>query len=198
MRISFKKDKRIHSQQKHKNFEALAFPLKNQIYGASLRMTKHPLDAEDLVQDTYLKAYRFFHRFEPGTNIHAWMLRILTNHYISNYNHKKREPARVNFENTCTTLSVEKTWEDFENQTLDSIENYDDLFDDKITTALDRLPEHCRIVVLLCDVSEFKYKEIAEALNIPIGTVMSRIYRGRKMLAGFLSSYAVKIGFLTY
>lgn len=198
MRISFKKDKRIHSQQKHKNFEALAFPFKNQIYGAALRMTKHPLDAEDLVQDTYLKAYRFFHRFEPGTNIHAWMSRILTNHFITNYNHKKREPARVDFEETCTTLPVEKTWEDFENQTLDSMENYDDLFDDKITTALDRLPEYYRIVVLLCDVSEFKYKEIAEALNIPIGTVMSRLYRGRKMLARFLSSYAVKIGFLTY
>ncbi len=198
MRTFFKKDKCIHSQQKHKNFEAIAFPLKNQIYGAALRMTKHPLDAEDLVQDTYLKAYRFFHRFEPGTNIHAWMSRILTNHFITNYNHKKREPARVNFEKTCTTLAVEKTWEDFENQTLGSMENYDDLFDDKITTALDRLPEHNRIVVLLRDVSEFKYKEIAEALNIPIGTVMSRLYRGRKMLARFLTSYAVKIGFLTY
>lgn len=198
MRISFKKDKRIHLQQKHKNFEALAIPFKNQIYGAALRMTKHPLDAEDLVQDTYLRAYRFFHRFEPGTNIHAWMSRILTNHFITQYNHNKREPARVNFEEACTTLPVKKTWEDFENQTLDSIESYDDLFDDKITTALDRLPEHFRIVVLLCDVSEFKYKEIAEALNIPIGTVMSRIYRGRKMLARFLSSYAVKIGFLTY
>ncbi len=198
MKTLFKKDKCIHSQQKHKNFEALAIPFKNQIYGAALRMTKHPLDAEDLVQDTYLKAYRFFHRFEPGTNIHGWMSRILTNHFITNYNHKKREPDRVNFEKTCTTLSVEKTWEDFENQTLDSMENYDDLFDDKITAALDRLPEYYRIVVLLCDVSEFKYKEIAEALNIPIGTVMSRLYRGRKMLARFLSSYAVKIGFLTY
>jgi len=198
VRISFKKDKRIHSQQKHKNFEALAFPVKNQIYGAALRMTKHPLDAEYLVQDTYLKAYRFFHRFEPGTNIHAWRSRILTNHFIIHYNHKKREPVRVNFKKTCTTLSVGKTREDFGNQTLDSMENYDDLFDDKITTAFDRLPEHYRTVVLICDVSEFKYKEIAEALNIPIGTVMSRIYRGRKMLARFLRSYAVKIGFLTY
>ncbi len=197
MRISFKKDKRIHLQQKHKNFEALAIPFKNQIYGAALRMTKHPLDAEDLVQDTYLRAYRFFHRFEPGTNIHAWMSRILTNHFITQYNHNKREPARVNFEEACTTLPVKKTWEDFENQTLGSMENYDDLFDDKITTALNRLPEHNRIVVLLRDV-KFKYMEIAEALNIPIGTVMSRLYRGRKMLARFLSSYAVKIGFLTY
>ena len=122
MRISFKKDKSIHLQQKHKNFEARAIHFKNQIYGAALRMTKHPLDAEDLVQDTYLRAYRFFHRFEPGTNMHAWMSRILTNHFITNYNHKKREPARVNFEKTCTTLSVKKTWEDFENQTLDSME----------------------------------------------------------------------------
>ena len=92
MRISFKKDKRIHLQQKHKNFEALAFPLKNHIYDAALRMTKHPLDAEDLVQDTYLKAYRFFHRFEPGTNIYAWMSRILTNHFITNYNQSVASP----------------------------------------------------------------------------------------------------------
>jgi len=177
-------------------FENLAFPLMDSLYGTALRMTMDQLDAEDLTQTTYLKAYRFFHRFESGTNFNAWMFRILTNNFNTEYRSKKRLPERVDFETTCATFPKEDTSEFDRNRGFGFTENYEELFDDTITAALDRLPEEYRIVVILCDVCSLKYKEIAAALDCPQGTVMSRLSRGRKMLAHSLKKYAATNGFM--
>jgi len=177
-------------------FGNLAFPLMDSLYGTALRMTRDQLDAEDLTQTTYLKAYRFFHRFESGTNFNAWIFRILTNNFINEYRIKKKTPIRVNFETTCATHPKENTGEFDRDRGFGFTENCEELFDDTITAALDRLPEEYRIVVLLSDVNDLKYKEIAEVLGCPIGTVMSRLSRGRKMLARALKKYAVTNGFM--
>lgn len=183
------------SQESLKEFESQAFLLMDRLYNAALRITRGRLDAEDLVQDTYLKAYRYFHRFERGSNMHAWMLHILTNIYITQYNRKKRQPDRVNFETACTKVPQENSNEFNQEQGCEFTRDYEELFDDTITAALNRLPEKYRIVVLLSDISDLKYKEIAEVLACPIGTVMSRLSRGRKILARFLKKYAATNGF---
>ena len=183
------------SSKRSQQFEALTFPLMDKIYSTALRMTRDQLDAEDLTQTTYLKAYRFFHRFESGTNFNAWMFRILTNNFINEYRIKKKMPTRVNFETTCATHPKEDTGEFDRNRGFGLTKNYEELFDDTITAALDRLPEEYRIVVLLSDVNDLKYKEIAEVLGCPIGTVMSRLNRGRKILARSLKKYAATNGF---
>jgi len=181
---------------KKKLFEDLTIPLKKQIYGMALKMTRNRLDAEDLLQDTFLKAYRFFHRFQPETNIRAWMLRILTNNFITEYNSKKRGPVRVDFEKTCAIQAGTKIDDDSKSQALKIVNKYDEVFDDKISHALDKLPQHYRTMVLLADIYDFQYNEIAEMVDCPIGTVMSRICRGRKILARSLRSYAVANGFI--
>ena len=175
-------------------FEPLTLPLMNRLYSAALRMTRDQLDAEDLVQNTYLKAYRFFHRFEPGTNFQAWMFRILTNNFNTEYRIKKRMPERVDFDKICTTFLQEERKEFTSERGFEFTENYEEVFDDRVAIALDRLPLEYRIAVILCDVCSLRYKEIAEALNCPLGTVMSRLSRGRKMLARFLKTYAVTNG----
>ncbi len=177
-------------------FENLAFPLMDSLYGTALKMTRDQLDAEDLTQTTYLKAYRFFHRFEPGTNFNAWMFRILMNNFNTEYRIKKRMPERVDFETTCATFPKEEASEFDGNRGIGFTENYEELFDDTITAALDRLPEEYRVIIILCDVCSLKYKEIAEALDCPQGTVMSRLSRGRKMLARSLKKYAATNGFM--
>ncbi len=197
MRNLFKNAADINTEQKLKDFEALVFPLMDRLYSTALSMTKSPLDAEDLVQNTYLKAFLFFHQFEPGTNFRGWMFRILTNNFINEYRIQKKEPARVNFETTCAIFPQENTSEFDGNRGCNFTENYEELFDDTIATAFDKLPKHYRIVVLLSDVNGLKYKEIAELLNCPIGTVMSRINRGRQMLARSLKRYAATNGFTT-
>ena len=177
-------------------FGNLAFPLMDRLYGTALRMTRDQLDAEDLTQTTYLKAYRFFHRFESGTNFNAWMFRILMNNFNTEYRIKKRMPERADFDTTCATLPQETQSELAGNPGFEFTENYEELFDDTIAAALDRLPEEYRIVLILCDVCSLRYKEIAEVLSCPIGTVMSRLSRGRKMLARALKKYAVTNGFM--
>jgi len=157
--------------QKLKEFEAVALPLMDRLYGAALTMTRVKLDAEDLVQETYMKAWRNFDTFELRRNFRSWIFRILTNNFINVYRTKKLQPLQLNFETTCATSPQEDTSEFDRNRGFSFTENYEELFDDTITAALDKLPQHHRIVVLLCDVSELKYKEIAEALNIPIVAV---------------------------
>ena len=188
----------INTEQKHKDFEALVFPLMDLLYTTALTMTKDTLDAEDLVQNTYLRAYRYFNRFVPGTNFCGWMFRILSTNFINEYRIKKKEPTRANFETTCAISPQESTSEFDRNRACNFTENYEELFDDTIVTAFDKLPKQYRIVVLLSDVNGLKYKEIAEVLNCPIGTVMSRINRGRQMLARSLKRYAASNGFTTH
>lgn len=192
----FSQEKRDFIFQKKKEFEELAFKHMNSLYNTALRMTKNELDAEDLVQDVYVRAFRFFNKFEKGTNFKAWIFKILTNTYINQYRKKSREPLQVNFDKVKYTFAeIEKDkLNQYEEKFDESI--YDALFDDEIKNALTQLPDEFRMVVLLADIEEFSYKEIAEIVDCPIGTVMSRLSRGRRQLQNYLKEYATRHGFI--
>jgi RNA polymerase sigma-70 factor, ECF subfamily len=163
-------------------FERDVLPLLPSLYGAALRLTRNPTDAEDLVQDTYLRAYRGFSGFTEGTNLKAWLYRILTNGFINTYRKKQREPQIVEGPDDIDEwylydrLGGRSVEESAEEEVLDRIP------DAEVKAALESLPENFRIPVLLADVEGFSYKEIAEIMDTPIGTVMSRLHRGRKAL----------------
>ncbi|MFQ5865960.1 MAG: sigma-70 family RNA polymerase sigma factor [bacterium] len=165
------------------------------MYALALRMTRNSLDAEDLVQDTALKAFRFFHKFERGTNFRAWIYRILTNNFINIYRKNKKEPSRVNIDAVAFKLEQDRSgyWDNLNHDVIR--QEYQDLFDDEINAALNSLPDEYKIVVLLSDVEAFSYKEIAQIIDHPIGTVMSRLHRGRKMLQKRLLKYAKENGY---
>lgn len=153
-------------------FERVALPLMSSLYNCALRLTRDQYDAEDIVQETYLKAFRFFYRFKKGTNIHGWMVRILTNIFITKFNELKRQPAKVNIDKVFS-FTPQTDHNQFDNYTEEEyIQNYHELFEDSITIALDKLPGEYLIIVLLCDVCGLKYKEIAKTLDLPLGTVM--------------------------
>lgn len=179
-----------------REFEKLATPLMDQLYFTALKLTKNQLDAEDLLQDTYLKAWRFFHQFEPGTNFRGWIYRILTTTFINRYNKRKREPARADFEVVQSSVSESETDASRYLEGPAGTEDYAALFDDTVTAALDNLPDYYRVVILLSDVADLSYKEIAAIIDSPIGTVMSRLSRGRKLLAEALQQYAQAGGYL--
>jgi len=166
------------------------------LYSAALRMTRNPSDAEDLVQETYLKAFRSFGGFEQGTNLRAWLYRILTNTFINSYRSKKRRPAETELDEG-EDLHLYRRLGGLE-AVLASRSAEDELMDwftdVEVKNALEALPENFRIPVLLADVEGFSYKEIAEMLDIPIGTVMSRLHRGRKSLQKQLYAYALSRG----
>jgi RNA polymerase sigma-70 factor (ECF subfamily) len=163
-------------------FERDVMPLISGLYGAALRMTRNPADAEDLVQDTYLRAYRGFAGFQDGTNPKAWLYRILTNNFISTYRKKQRQPQIVEGPDDIDEwylfdkLGARSVEDSAESEVLDRIP------DQAVKTALESLPENFRLPVLLADVEGFSYKEIADIMQTPIGTVMSRLHRGRKAL----------------
>ncbi|HEY7659055.1 MAG TPA: sigma-70 family RNA polymerase sigma factor [Actinomycetota bacterium] len=162
-------------------FEREVLPLLPNLYGAALRMTRNPQDAEDVVQETYLRAYRGFAGFREGTNLRAWMYRILTNTFINSYRKRQREPATVPDDDIedwylYDRLGASVAEPSAENEVLEQIP------DEDVQRALESLPDGFRMAVLLADVEGFSYKEIAEILDIPIGTVMSRLHRGRKAL----------------
>jgi RNA polymerase sigma-70 factor (ECF subfamily) len=162
-------------------FERDVLPLLPNLYSAALRLTRNPSDAEDLVQEAYLRAYRGFSGFREGTNLRAWMYRILTNTFINSYRKKQRQPQTVSDEDIedwylYDRLGGSAAEESAEASVLDRIP------DEDVKRALDALPEQFRMAVWLADVEGFSYKEIAEILDVPIGTVMSRLHRGRKSL----------------
>jgi RNA polymerase sigma-70 factor, ECF subfamily len=162
-------------------FEAEALPLLPGMYSAAYRLTRNPSDAEDLVQETFLRAYRAFHQFEPGTNLKAWLYRILMNTFINSYRKRQREPQTVSDEEIADWYLYSKMNEaglepSAETAVIESLP------DEEVQEALSSLPEQFRIAVLLADVEGFSYKEIAEITGVPIGTVMSRLHRGRKAL----------------
>lgn len=175
-------------------FEDLAYPLMDQLYRTALYLTQDSLDAEDLVQLTYMRAWKYFDQFEERTNFRAWIFRILRNNFINEYRRNKRKPQQDDFEKV--TLQYADKDEKIAPDYVPKSEDFDYMFDDTISGALKKLPEHYRSVVLLSDVIDLPYKEIAEVLDCPIGTVMSRLHRGRSMLARSLKPYAQDNGYV--
>ncbi|MHB8262995.1 MAG: sigma-70 family RNA polymerase sigma factor [Acidimicrobiales bacterium] len=168
------------------------------LYSAALRMTRNPSDAEDLVQETYLKAYKGFGGFQDGTNVRAWLYKILTNTYINNYRSAKRRPETTGMDNIEDLYLFKKVTEGtVANKGKSAEEEVLESFTDvEVKEAIESLPEVFRIALLLSDVEGFSYKEIAEITGVPAGTVMSRIYRGRKAIQKSLHNYAIARGLL--
>ncbi len=180
------------------DFAEQAMQYAPQLYSAALRMTRNQADAEDLVQETYLRGFRSFHTFTEGTNLRAWLFRILTNAYINTYRAKQRRPIESDLADV-EELYLYRRLGSMETAaaSMSAEEQFLDLFtDDQVKQALEDLPENFRLPVLLADVDGFAYKEIAEILDIPIGTVMSRLHRGRKQMQRALYEYAMERGML--
>jgi RNA polymerase sigma-70 factor, ECF subfamily len=174
-----------------RRFEQDVIPFLGQLYPAALRMTRNPSDAEDLVQETFAKAYAAFHQFMPGTNLRAWLHRILANTFINSYRKKRREPLQA------LSTDFHEDWQVGADPLAAPVrsaeaEALDRLADSEILRALRELPEEFRVAVYLADIEGYPYREIAEIMGTPIGTVMSRLHRGRGKLRQKLAAYAPK------
>jgi RNA polymerase sigma-70 factor (ECF subfamily) len=184
------------SHQRGWDFETAAMPFVDGLYNTAYRMTRNAEDAEDLVQETYLKAYRYYDKFEQGTNFKAWLFKIMKNTFINNYRKRQLSPTLSDF------ADIE---ESFENQVSEEAarqnknpeeELLENVLDEDVQKALEKLPDDYRMVVILADLEGFSYKEIAEILEVPVGTVMSRLYRGRRLLEAAMLDFAREYGYL--
>ena len=179
--------------QKKKDFETEAMPHINLLHNYAYRMTGNQLDADDLVQETYLRAFRFFHKFEKGTNCKAWLFRIMKNLFINKYRKNQKEPGKVDYN------EVENFFDSIKSDRVESTDLQQKLFsnllDDDMVNALNSLPDDFKTVVILCDLEGLSYEEIAEFVQCPIGTVRSRLHRGRKLLQQKLLQYAKDKGY---
>jgi len=175
-------------------FEKEAIPHMDALYNFALRMTGDEDDADDLVQETYLKAFRFFDKFEKGTNCKAWLFRIMKNSFINDYRKNTKEPNKVDYEDIQNFYETIKSDEvETKHYELDAFSN---LLDDEISKAITELPEDFRTVIILSDIEGFSYEEIADFVDIPVGTVRSRLHRARKMLYTLLYDYAKNKGYI--
>lgn len=183
-------------EERAARFERDALPYLDQLYGGALRMTRNPADAEDLVQETFVKAFAAFESFTPGTNLKAWLFRILTNAFINTYRKKQRQPLHTttddldDWQMQYTQAYATGQLRSAEAEALDRLPN------DLINNALAELPDERRMAVYLADVEGFSYQDIADIMDTPIGTVMSRLHRGRKQLRSSLEDYAISEGYL--
>jgi len=168
----------------------------NSMYNFVFRLTMDEDDANDLVQDTYLKAFRFISSFERGTNAKAWLFRILKNSFINDYRKRSKEPSKVDYQEVETTYNSEEAAE-VDHTTDLRVETVQDMIGDEVATALNSLPVDFRTVIILCDIEGFTYEEMAKILDIPIGTVRSRLHRARNLLKDKLRAYASSMGYDT-
>lgn len=177
-----------------KRFEEEALPLLDQLYGGALRMTRNPADAEDLVQETYVKAFQAFDSFKEGTNLKAWLYRIMTNAYINTYRKKQRQPYQSSTEDVTDYQLLETSSHESTGLESAEVKALKNLPDKKIADAMNALSDDYRMVVYYADVEGLPYKEIAEIMGTPLGTVMSRLHRGRKQLRDALKDVAHEHG----
>jgi RNA polymerase sigma-70 factor (ECF subfamily) len=181
-------------QHVYEEFEAIAVPHMDALYNFALRMTSDPENANDLVQETFLRAFRFFDKFERGTNIKAWLFRILKNTFINQYRKQKSEPGKVDYDD------VQNFYENIKASEVKTTHIEEDAFskllDDDLSEAITKLPADFRTVIILSDIEGFTYEEIADFVDIPVGTVRSRLHRARKMLYSKLYNYAKSKGYV--
>lgn len=178
----------------HKEFEQEAIPHMDILYNYALRMTGNVDDARDLLQETFLKAYRFWDKYEKGTNVRAWLFRIMKNTYINLYRKAVKEPDTVDYNDIQNFYNIIRENSADANDLQEKL--FGHMLDDDVTKALESLPEEFRTVVILCDIEGLTYEEIAEFVECPVGTVRSRLHRGRKLLYAKLFEYAKKRGFV--
>ncbi len=185
----------FHKSDIQRAFEREALPHSDILYNYALRMTNNAADADDLVQETYLKAYRFWDKYEQGTNIRAWLFRIMKNSYINRYRKESKEPDTVDYEEVQNFYTSIRDESGDPNDPQESI--FSNLLDDDVAKAIAELPDDFRTVVILCDIEGLTYEEIAEFVDCPLGTVRSRLHRGRKLLRGRLLEYARNRGYVS-
>ena len=181
--------------ERKREFEQIAFEHLDSLFSTAMRMTRNKADAEDLVQDTYLRAYRFFDQFTKGTNFKAWLFKILKNTYINKFRKRSKEPQVVDFDDIemfYDQLSKEQVIKFSDSPDEEVFRN---LLGEDVRRAIEELPSEFRMAIILSDLEGFSYKEVAEIIGRPVGTVMSRLYRGRKMLQKRLWDYAKNLGF---
>ncbi len=185
---------RYSEKEKYVVFDKEFMPHIDSMYNFAFRLTNDEDDANDLVQDTYLKAFRFINSFERGTNAKAWLFRILKNSFINDYRKKSKEPSKVDYHDVETTYN---STEDAEMDATSDLrtETVQDMIGDEVANALNSLPVDFRTVIILCDIEGFTYEEMAKILDIPIGTVRSRLHRARNLLKEKLKSYALSMGY---
>jgi RNA polymerase sigma-70 factor, ECF subfamily len=178
------------------NFEAAAMPFVDALYNTAYRMTRNAEDAEDLVQETYFKAYKYYDKFEEGTNFKAWLFKIMKNTFINNYRKRLLAPPQSDFADIEESFESQVSEEAGQHIKNPEEEFLEDVLDEDVQRSLESLPPDYRMVVLLADLEGFSYKEIAEILDVPVGTVMSRLYRGRRLLEKTMLEYAREHNYL--